>query len=178
VQNNKTVVLFLAKFFGTYVLLFLLYTLYLNTTQKSTNIFTCAPITKTVAKQTSDLLNFLGYTTKIEQHEAEVSIKLFINNKFVARIIEGCNSISIIILFVAFIVAFASSFKITALYILFGSFIIYSVNIFRMAIISIALFEYPEYEKIIHDIIFPSIIYGITFLLWFIWVRYFSKLKK
>jgi len=178
VQNNKTVVFFLIKFFGTYLLLFLVYSFYLNKTQKSTEIFACAPITKTVAKHTHFLLNKFGYTAKIEQHTEEVSIKLIINNKFVARIIEGCNSISIIILFASFIIAFASSFKKTALFILFGSFVIYFSNIVRISVIAIALYEYPEHQDILHDFIFPSIIYGITFLLWFIWVRYFSILKK
>ncbi len=177
-KSNKTVVIFLLKFFGTYLLLFLIYAYYLNKTQNLTGEFSCAPITETVAKQTQFLLNTFGYDASIEQHTEEVSIKLIVNNKFVASIIEGCNSISIIILFISFIVAFASNFKTTALYILFGSLIIYFSNIVRIAIITIALFEYPKYQYILHDFIFPSIIYGITFLLWFIWVQKFSSLKK
>jgi exosortase family protein XrtF len=178
VKGNKTVVIFLLKFFGTYLVLFLIYAVYLNRTQKVTGVFSCAPITKTVAGQTQYLLNCFGYNTVIEQHTEEVSIKLIVNNKFVATIIEGCNSISIVILFISFIVAFASNFKTTALYILFGSLIIYFSNIVRIALITIALFEYPKYRDILHDFIFPSIIYGITFLLWFIWVQKFSRLKK
>jgi len=178
VQSNKTVVLFLVKFFGSYLILFLIYSWYLNSTQNKIEMFACAPITKTVAIQTSKLLNFLGYNAKVEQHSEEVSMKLFINDTYIARIIEGCNSISIIILFIAFIIAFANTFKVTALYVLFGSLIIYGTNIIRVAIISIALYKYPEYERLLHDVVFPSIIYGITFLLWFVWIRYFSKLKK
>jgi len=178
VQSNKTVVFFLVKFFGSYFILFLIYTWYLNSTQNKIELFACAPITKTVAAQTSKLLTFFGYNAKVKQHSEEVSMKLFINDTYIARIIEGCNSISIIILFIAFIIAFASTFKATALYILFGSLIIYGTNIIRVAIISIALYKFPEYERVLHDVVFPSIIYGITFLLWFIWVRYFAKLKK
>jgi len=50
VQSNKTVVLFLVKFFGVYILLFLIYSAYLNKTQGTSGVFACAPITKTVAK--------------------------------------------------------------------------------------------------------------------------------
>jgi exosortase family protein XrtF len=178
VQSNKLVVIFLIKFFGTYALLSFLYSLYLNDTQNTTNFFSCAPITKTVANQTSYILNTVGYNTVIEQHPEELSMKLIIKGTYVSRIIEGCNAISIIILFISFIVSFSSKIIPTTLYIIFGSFLIYGINVFRIAFICIAIFEYPEYQDVLHDIVFPSIIYGTTFLLWFIWVQRFSKLKK
>jgi len=177
-QTNKTVLLFIVKFFSAYIVLFLIYSTYLNKTQNTSGIFKCAPITKVVAKQTQYLLNSFGYKSEIEQHNKEVSMKLFINDKFVSRIVEGCNAISIIILFNAFIIAFSSRFKTTFLFMLFGSLLIYFTNIFRIAIISIALYEYPNYQYLLHDILFPLIIYGVTFLLWFIWVNKFSKLRK
>jgi exosortase family protein XrtF len=178
VQNNKSVVLFLAKFFGAYLVLFLLYSFYIQNTQVKEPYFACSPLTKSVANQTKQVVKFLGYTSEIEQHTKEVSVKLFVNDKFVARVIEGCNAISIIILFIAFIVAFSSTFKATSIYILVGSVLIYGINIFRIALISIAIYEFPQYESILHDYLFPGIIYGTTFLLWFIWIRKFSKLKK
>lgn len=177
-QNNKTVIIFLAKFFGTYLLLFLIYSFYLSKNQKTAAIFACAPITKTVAEQSQFVLNSVGFDAKTEQHTSEMSIKLFVNNTYVARVVEGCNAISIIILFIAFIVAFASGFKKTTLYILFGSLVIYYINIVRIAIIALAMYKYPAYENILHSLIFPGIIYGITFLLWFIWIQKFSKLKR
>jgi len=176
VQSNKIVLLFLGKFFGVYILLFLMYSLYLNKTQSNSGVFACAPITNSVAKQTQFLLNTVGFDAKIEQHPEEVSVKLFINEKYVSRIIEGCNSISIIILFCSFVIAFSSNFKSTFLFILIGSLFIYVVNIIRIVIISIALYQFPQYEYILHDILFPLIIYGFTFLLWFIWIKKFSKI--
>jgi exosortase family protein XrtF len=178
VKGNKTVILFLIKFFGSYLLLFLLYSFYLEKTQNSSSPFSCAPITKNVAEQTQYLLNIFGYPTEIKQDTETLAVKLFIHGKFTAFIVEGCNAISIIILFIAFIIAFAGKFKTTVLYILFGSLLIYFTNIFRIAIISIALYKYPQYQHILHEIIFPSIIYGITFLLWFVWIRNFSTLKE
>ena len=168
----------LIKFFGTYALLFLIYSFYLQSNQKTIDVFACEPITKTVANQTAYILNSVGYETKVIQHTEEVSIKLIVNDVYISRIIEGCNSISVIILFISFIVAFSSKLIVTALYILFGSLVIYTINVFRIVIITIAMFEYPQYQMVLHDLIFPTIIYGITFLLWFIWVTHFSKLKK
>ena len=71
----------------------------------------------------------------------------------------------------------AGKFKTTFLFIIFGSFLIFFINVLRISIIAIALYEYPQYEYIFHDIIFPVIIYGVTFLLWVIWVVKFSKLR-
>lgn len=155
-----------------------MYSFYLKNTQKTGEIFACAPITETVAHQTVSVLNLVGYDAKVEQHPSEVSMKLYVNNVYISRVIEGCNAISIIILFISFIVAFSNKFLITTLYILFGSLVIYGVNVLRIAIIAIALFEFPQYEMVLHDLIFPSIIYGITIVLWFVWVKMFSKLKK
>jgi len=121
-------------------------------------------------------LNTIGYNSRIEQHTEEGSVKLFINDKFVARIIEGCNAISIIILFISFIVAFSSNFKTTFLFIVVGSLLIYFINIFGIAVISIALYQFPQYQYILHDVLFPLMIYGFTFLLWFFWIKKFSKI--
>lgn len=177
-QSNKSVIYFLIKFFGVYALLFVLYAWYLNENQVKKPYFACAPITKNVANQTENLLNFVGYHVSMEQHTKEVSINILVNDKPVARIIEGCNSVSIIILYIAFIIAFKGSFKNTVLFIIAGSLLIYYFNIVRIAIISIAIYKYPEYEKTLHEIIFPLLIYGLTFLLWFIWVKKFASFKR
>ena len=135
-------------------------------------------ITNLVAKQSRSLLETLGYEAKITPHPNEASMKLIINNKFVARIIEGCNSISAIILFVSFIFAFAVRFKTTLFYMLFGSILIYVVNLFRVVILSIGLYNYPWRREILHSVIFPLIIYGLVFLLWMFWVNRFANLKN
>ena len=56
--------------------------------------------------------------------------------------------------------------------------LIYFTNILRIAFIVVALYKYPQFENILHNIVFPSLIYGMTFLLWVLWVSKFSKLKK
>jgi exosortase family protein XrtF len=112
------------------------------------------------------------------QHEAEMSVKLLVTNLYVARVIEGCNSISIIILFIAFIVAFSGPKKATFLYVITGSVIIYFINIARIAFLTMMLYHYPNQQMVLHNLIFPAIIYGTVFLLWVVWVQKFSHYKK
>lgn len=102
-------------------------------------------------------------------------MKLFVNNIYLARIVEGCNAISIIILFSAFILAFFGRWKLTLLYIFVGSVIIYAMNILRIAMLSIGIYELPQYAHFFHGILFPLVIYGTVFLLWLIWVRIYSN---
>lgn len=135
-------------------------------------------LTNLVAKQSSMLINSFGYATTIEPHELEPSMKLIVNDKFVARVIEGCNSLSVIILFVSFVIAFSGSFKSTFLYVLAGSVLIYAVNLIRIAILSIGLYNYPWRSELLHKVVFPLIIYGLVFLLWMLWVHYYSKQQR
>lgn len=155
-----------------------LYSFYLKKTQIKETFFSCAPITQSVANQTAKVISFLGYNVEVEQHKDELSLKMFVNDNYVSRVIEGCNSISVIILFLAFIIAFSGAIKTTIWFGILGSFLIYGVNIFRIAILSIGILNYPEYQEILHSLVFPAIIYGLVFLLWIIWVNKFSHFIK
>ena len=177
-KKNKDVILFLIRFFISYTVLVGLYQWYLNNSQsKETGHYKVSSITRIVSENSVYLGNGLGYNFKTEQASDELFMKLYTQGTYVAKIIEGCNAVSIIILFIAFVVAFAGSTKKTVLYILFGILSIYELNIFRIVLIAIALKRLPQYSGILHQIIFPGIIYGYTFLLWVIWVRYFAFKK-
>lgn len=177
-DKNRAIILFLVKFFISYLIMVGLYATYLNKTQEKETLFSCSPITTTVAKQTVKMIRILGYKAEVEQHQDELSLKLMVNGNYVSRVIEGCNSISIIILFLAFIIAFSGSVKATIIYGIIGSVLIYFTNIFRIAVLSIGILEYPTQQEILHGLVFPAIIYGMVFLLWVIWVNKFSNFKK
>ncbi len=162
----------------TYFVLFGVYSLYLNQTQSKGDVFSCAPITKQVARNVQTVSTLLGYDTKIEQHDKELSIKYFLNDQYTARIVEGCNSISIIILFLTFIIAFSGSLKATFFYGVFGIALIYVVNILRIVAMTVLYQKYPQYEKILHDLLFPAVIYGLVFVLWVTWVKFYSNIGK
>ena len=165
----KAVIRFLVLFLGTYLLLSLLYNAYLHFGQSET--WYPDPITHLVAKQTSVLTSAFGYMAEITPHPNEASMKLIINDRYLARIVEGCNALSVSALFAAFIVAFHQRWKPTLLYIFVGAVLIYCANLFRIVLLAIVLYEYPQYEEILHGVVFPAIIYGMVFLLWVLWVR-------
>ncbi len=171
----KSVVKFILTFLTVYFVLTLTYKFYLDFSDGSK--YYPDYFTNLVAKQSHLLLETIGYDTTIVAHPNEPSMKLIINDKFVARVVEGCNSISVIILFISFIVAFAGRFKATFVYILSGSVIIYVVNLLRIVILSVGLYKYPWRREELHTVVFPLIIYGMVFLLWMFWVNRYSKLN-
>ena len=175
-QKYKSVIRFVVLFLGTYLVLTFLYSWYLQSSDGSE--YPPDFITNLVAKQSSDVLNGLGYDANIAPHESQPTMKLFVNNVYLARIIEGCNAVSIIILFVAFIIAFAQRWKKTLLFIVAGMALIYGVNIVRIAILAIALYKFPQYNEVLHSVVFPGIIYGMVFLLWMVWVRGLKQKKE
>jgi len=135
-------------------------------------------MTNLVAKQVQNILNVLGYVTEVLPHPDEPSMMLLLNENYIGRVIEGCNSVSVIILFFSFIIAFSGKLKTTFFYILAGSVLIYVVNLLRIVVLCLGLYHYPEQSEFLHHVIFPLIIYGIVFLLWVFWVNRFSKLKQ
>ncbi len=167
---------FLGKFLVFYIAFAFIYKLYLN--QFDTNQLEVDTISEKVAHQTVGVINFFGGEASTHHHDFEPSMKIFFKEKYSARIIEGCNAISVIILFAAFIFAFSNGLKKTSLFIIVGSLLIYILNIIRIALLTYALYYYPKHEELLHGTIFPLFIYGVVFLLWILWVTKFSGYAK
>ncbi|WP_026450492.1 exosortase family protein XrtF [Aequorivita capsosiphonis] len=168
-KKYKIVVRFVVLFLGSYLLLSILYTLYLKIAI-NTGYFPDY-FTNLVARQSGAVVDSFGYHAQLRPYKLEEAVLLTIDNSYSVSIVEGCNSISIVILFVSFIIAFSENFKKTLVFLLAGTVLIYVVNILRIAILAVGLYKFPEYENILHSVIFPGIIYGMVFILWMIWVR-------
>lgn len=168
----KPFLIFLAKFFLSYAILTIIYNIFLNQYDVSKN--ENDRFTEIVASQTENVITFFGYESETQPHESEPSVKLFVNQKYVARVVEGCNAVSVMILFVAFIIAFKGKLLTTIVFAILGCLFIHVLNIIRIALLAVALLHYPEYQHMLHGVIFPLVIYGIVFLLWVIWVNKFS----
>lgn len=174
IKENKAVVRFLLLFGGIYLVLALLYKLFLIygvSDEYYPEIFTFL-----VAEQSRALIEVFGYATATYPHPFATGIALDLNGETVVRVIEGCNGLSVIILFVAFVFAFGTKIKPAIFFALAGAAIIHVLNVSRIALLTIGIYEYPEYKVFLHDIVFPGIIYGTVFLLWFLWVK--RSLKK
>lgn len=172
----KPFLLFIGKFLLSYLLFITIYESYLD--KYDVQKFEIDEITRLVAKQTKDILLYFDYDAGIIPDSLEPGIKFFYKNIFIARIIEGCNGMSIIILFSSFIIAFSGKFKTTVLYMIVGSLLLHILNMLRIAILCVLLYYFPNQEPILHRVFFPLFIYGSVFMLWIIWIRKFSLYAK
>ncbi len=170
----KPFLIFIGTFFAAYILLTLLYKVYLNGFVEND----IDGITRIAGQNAEQLMNLFHCDIKIQKSFAEAYLEVWYNQKHVLRIVEGCNAVSVIILFASFIIAFSGKLKTTLLFILIGSLLIYILNVIRIALLTVLLYRFPENEHILHGVVFPLIIYGLVFILWIFWVNKFSKYAK
>ena len=130
--------------------------------------------TQIVADQSASVLSLVDSNSYTMPHLKEPSVKLIFKGKYISRIIEGCNAISVIILFISFVIAFTGKFKNTIFFLVIGSILIHVLNIGRIALLCVGLYHFPHLEHLLHGVVFPLVIYGIVFLLWIIWVNKYS----
>ena len=167
IRKNKNTLKFIAVFTGIYVFGLYFYRVYLSYYDNSID-----DITKVVARVVVEFLNF--YNTDFKSIELDnYSIGIYIDDYVIVKVIEGCNSINVIILFLAFIISFKKDFKNTLVYSVLGSVFIFILNIFRILVITYGVYLYPKYSFFLHDIFFPMFLYGVVLLLWLNWVRIF-----
>ena len=166
-KDFKEILWVLLRFLGIWLLLFLLYQWYLN--QFSGNI---DGFTKIISDQSAFLLNFTGYETVTKDFPSHETVQFYINGKVATRMVEGCNAVSVMIMFLAFVFAFYKGVK-TFYFAFAGIVLLYILNLFRIYVLNVIVVDFPALTKSAHDYFFPAIIYGGVVLLWLIWINKF-----
>ena len=166
-KDFKEILWVLLRFLGIWLLLFLLYQWYLN--QFSGNI---DGFTKIISDQSAFLLNFTGYETVTKDFPTHETVQFYINGKVATRMVEGCNAVSVMIMFLAFVFAFYKGVK-TFYFAFAGIVLLYILNLFRIYVLNVIVVDFPALTKSAHDYFFPAIIYGGVVVLWLIWINKF-----
>ncbi|ROI07713.1 exosortase family protein XrtF [Chryseobacterium sp. H3056] len=160
----------LLRFVTIYVVMVLLYQLYLNQYENNG----LDTFSTWVMKQVDYLQNLLGYPSEMVPGKPEEETSwFFVSGKYVSRMVEGCNAVSVMILFLSFIFAFYKGAK-TFVFVGLALVALHIMNVLRIVGLNILLVEMPQYSKIGHDYLFPAIIYGSVVVLWLIWIKLFA----
>lgn len=91
------------------------------------------------------------------------------------EIVDGCNGIEAIGLFVGFVVAYPGEAWKRYVFIPLGIFIIYVVNVSRIIVLTVTQLKWPAFFDFTHDYTTTSIFYIVIFLMWVVWVNWGSK---
>ncbi|MCJ7934276.1 MAG: exosortase family protein XrtF [Chryseobacterium sp.] len=168
-KDFKPVLIILLRFIIVYVVLLFAYQFYLNSSKDSG----LDSFSRIIAGQVSDLQNAVGYKTALYDDVKNEQVWFYVKEKYVTRMVEGCNAISVMILFVSFVLAFYKGAK-TFLFAGAGLVLLYIMNLLRIAGLNIVMSDHQEYGKMFHDFIFPAIIYGSVVFLWLVWIKFFA----
>lgn len=168
-KDFKPVLGILLRFIIIYVVLLLAYQFYLNRFQHEG----LDPFSRMIAAQVRDIQNYLGYSTRLYDDIKGEQVYFYVNGAYPTRMVEGCNAISVMILFVAFVFAFYKGKK-TFTFVLAGLVLLYVMNVLRITGLNIVVTEYKSYSKVSHDYIFPAVIYGTVVVFWLVWIKFFA----
>lgn len=94
------------------------------------------------------------------------------------EVIDGCNGISAIGLFLGFIIAYPGDWRTRLSFSFMGVAIIYLVNLLRIIFLAITKVEWPNLFEITHDYSTTTIFYLVIFVLWVIWVNLDFSAKR
>jgi len=130
-----------------------------------------------VSGQSSNILTSIGYDSSTVPVDNEPKIAITNNGKTVINIFEGCNGINIMILFLAFVVAFKGNLRNTLWFIPIGVIFIHLANLGRITMLYWVAQEKPDFMYFTHKYIFTAVIYLAVFFLWTLWGVRFSNLK-
>lgn len=168
-KDFKPVLGILLRFIMIYLVLLFAYQFYLNAGKDSG----LDPFSRIIANQVNAVQNALGYPSQLYNDVKNEQVWFYVKKQYVTRMVEGCNAISVMILFVSFVFAFYKGAK-TFVFVLAGLVLLYIMNLLRIVGLNIVMAEHAEYGKMFHDYVFPAVIYGSVVLLWLIWIKFFA----
>jgi len=166
---------FLAVFLALYVGLNTIYGLWISSYGTRADSATLL-----VTNHTSWLLNRFGEETQTRLKEGAPTVSILKDSRVALGVFEGCNSINVMIVFVAFLFAFKGSWQSMAWFLPLGLLIIYLANLARVVLLYYVAEYWRQYFYYVHKYAFTAIIYLIVFILWWWWIEKISgfSLKK
>ncbi|WP_336689207.1 MULTISPECIES: exosortase family protein XrtF [unclassified Chryseobacterium] len=168
-KDFKPVLSILLRFIIIYMVLLLAYQFFLNSFQKEG----LDPFSRMIAEQVRHIQNFMGFPTQLYNDIKGEQVYFYVRNEYPTRMVEGCNAVSVMILFVAFVFAFYKGKK-TFVFVVLGLILLYIINVLRIVGLNIVVLDYKAYSKTTHDYIFPAVIYGTVVVLWLVWIKFFA----
>jgi len=86
-------------------------------------------------------------------------------------LVNGCNGLEAIGLFLGFVIAYPGDNVKRAIYIAIGMMVIYLVNVLRIVVLAITQVFWAEFFDFTHDYSTTAIFYMVIFVLWMIWAN-------
>jgi len=165
-EEFKPSIFFLLKFLGLYVLGNVLYGMFVHAWYPGVD-----PVTAWVTNQTSDVLTLLGWTTSVEEKTLKATANIMYEGRAILAVFEGCNGLNVMVIYVAFLVAFGPYTKRLLWFIPMGLLLVHVFNIGRIFLLFFVSIQLPRFMYFTHKFFFTAILYIVIFILWVVWIR-------
>lgn len=182
-KNNipKPVRLFLGKALLVFIIWEVIYGMFLYDSQIIDRV-----LTKHVGESSAFVLNNLGdmsgFTAKTERWDSVYSGEklenqvsaIYHDEKKVLYIANACNGLSLLVLYIGFIICMPSKFWRKLKYIVLGVVILDVINILRCVGLIYLQEYYNAYFDFAHHYLFKATVYASTFVIWMLYARKIS----
>lgn len=169
----KPALYFLGKFLAFYFAGNILYGLYVESYEQRPD-----GMTLSTTAQTSWLLNRMGYDADLGDVPGTRKVALIESGDVVLFVFEGCNGINVMIVFVAFLVAFGGPWKALAVFLPAGLLIIHLFNLLRISLLYFLAERQSTQFYYYHKYFFTATLYLVVFGLWALWVIKFNEKRR
>lgn len=129
------------------------------------------PFTGLVAKASGWTLNAIGQGIQMQG-------TIIRNERFAVNIMNGCNGVETMIIFLAAVIAFPAPWKARLIGLVLGSLAIQGVNLLRVVSLFLTGAYFPEFFDSSHTVIWQSIVILFGVVLWIFWANRFALPPK
>lgn len=165
----KPTILFLVKFIGIYVTGNLLYGVYVTAWYPDAD-----PATRWVTHQTAQVLRLSGWPAVANDALHKPTTVISSQGVEIVSVFEGCNGLNVMVIFLAFVLAFGPYRKAMAWFIPLGIVLIHLTNLLRIGLLFLVTIYFPRSLYFAHKYLFTAFIFLVVFVLWIWWVKRYS----
>jgi len=115
-----------------------------------------------------------GWAADVKDDIKKPNTHLIFDGQSRLAIYEGCNGINIMIIFVAFLIAFGPISKPLWIFMLAGIFILHIMNLGRIALLFWVVLYLPDFVYFTHKYLFTAVLFVGVFVLWIAWIKKFA----
>ncbi|MCB0494203.1 MAG: exosortase family protein XrtF [Cyclobacteriaceae bacterium] len=164
-SDFKPALRFLLIFLSVYFVLNLLYGIWIEALGTRPDV-----VTHWVSSQSAAIVRTLGWEAQAVPNPDGPTIRMVSGDRVILNVFEGCNGLNVIIVFLAFVLAFGGSFKKMLWFIPLGVLVIHSFNLFRILLLYFLASNNSTYFYYFHKYFFTAVIYLAVFFLWWLWI--------
>jgi exosortase family protein XrtF len=116
-------------------------------------------------------LRAVGYTAVSEHSPGLKEERILIDSIAKVKVIEGCNGLSVMILFLAFVFAFGPWSSRKGKFVVWGLLAIHAFNVIRVAVLALIIHHSDGSWYSVQKNLFTGSIYLLVLMLWVLWTR-------